>query len=297
MIACVNAKINLGLFIVRKREDGFHELETLFYPVGVYSGTPENPESFGDVLEICPKDDDSRDDFVFMGEALDCELEKNLVFKAVKAFNKELEKRGIKPKGISVRLLKLLPQGAGLGGGSADASFTLKLLNDHIYSCPFSNKELLDLAASIGADCPFFLENRPIYAEGIGEKMVPSDLSLDGYWAVIVKPDIFVSTKEAFAGVYPHPSSVSIADIIRLPVSNWGKAGLKNDFEASLFEKYPILAELKATHYDFGAEYASMSGSGSSVYGLYPSRELARSSYNRFLKAADQKLKIYLVKL
>lgn len=273
MIKFVNAKINLGLHITRKREDGYHELETLFYPVGLYNGTPENPEPFDDILEVhlC---ETGRDEFSFSGNAIDCPLEKNLVWKAARVFRDAIGYTG----GVNIRLDKHIPDGAGLGGGSADASFTLLALND-LLNRPMSKSELVCLAAGLGADCPFFIENRPVLATGIGEAMTPFPLNLDGCWAVVVKPDIYISTREAFGCVSPRRPDHSIANILCLPVSHWQPL-LINDFEAPLFSMYPHLADVKKSLLENGAVYASMSGSGSSIYGIYPDRERAEKGRN-----------------
>lgn len=281
MIRFVNAKINLGLYIIRKREDGYHELETLFYPVGRYNGTPENPEPFCDILEIHLRGNSREDEFSFSGNSINCEPGKNLVVKAVRAFNSLLHEKGIGTKGVCLTLDKHIPDGAGLGGGSADASFTLTTLN-MLYGTPLSNKELLGLAATLGADCPFFIENRPVTAKGIGEEMHSSPLSLDGHWCVVVKPDVFVSTKEAFAGITPKERDVKIGDIVSWPIAEWEARGLENDFENHIFLLHPELACIKTCLKQRGALYAAMSGSGSSLFGIFPDRASAENSYRAF---------------
>ncbi|MDE6637020.1 MAG: 4-(cytidine 5'-diphospho)-2-C-methyl-D-erythritol kinase, partial [Muribaculaceae bacterium] len=173
MVKFINAKLNLGLNIVRKREDGYHDLETVFYPIGVHNGTPENPEPFCDILEIIPSE---KTEFVFTGREVDCPLEKNLVYKAWKIFKDNYPEL----KDYKIHLEKHLPDGAGLGGGSADASGVLLMLNE-LSGNPFKNEELLEMALCLGADCPFFILNRPCYAEGVGEILEPIDLDLSGW--------------------------------------------------------------------------------------------------------------------
>ncbi|MDE6143865.1 MAG: 4-(cytidine 5'-diphospho)-2-C-methyl-D-erythritol kinase, partial [Muribaculaceae bacterium] len=200
MIKFVNAKINLGLNIVRRREDGYHDLETVFYPVGIESGMPQQPEPFDDILEVfIEKGKDTGCRFQFMGRRVDCEPEKNLVVKATTLFIKTyFDKEGIDDRLglVNVVLDKHLPDGAGLGGGSADASFTLMALNE-LMDFPFSESELTRMALRLGADCPFFIRNTPCFAEGIGEILHPVEIDLKGRWLLVVKPPVYVSTKDA----------------------------------------------------------------------------------------------------
>ena len=296
MVGFVNAKINIGLNIVSKRADGYHNLESVFYPVGVYNGTPENPEAFCDILEIVPAE--GEDEFIYTGHKIDCTPEKNLVYRAVQAFRESAEERHkqLAVSHIQLRLNKHIPDGAGLGGGSADASFTLRIFND-LQGSPFTAEELAETARTLGADCPFFIENTPAYVTGIGEKIEPIEPVLDGRWAVIVKPPIYVSTREAFAGIIPTPTEQSLKELILLPVKDWEKAGIKNDFEKTLFNYHPKLAQLKNEIYDTGAEYASMSGSGSSVYGIYPGHEAALQAYDHLHRNSEKDRLVYLCKL
>lgn len=292
MIGFVNAKINIGLNITSRRQDGYHELETLFYPIGKYNGTPANPEPFCDVLEIHPREGVRKDEFIFSGNPIDCPLEKNLVYKAVKLWRSKIS------DGNAVRIFldKHLPDGAGLGGGSADASFTLRLLNE-LAGLPFSKKDLISFSATLGADCPFFIENRPVAATGIGEIMRPVELDLSGKWVVIVKPDVYISTKEAFSGIKPLMPSRKISDIVRLPIEEWERAGLKNDFEPHIFKEYPELQNIKCELKASGALYESMSGSGSSIYGIFRDEESAHAAFKRFEKQKEARLQTYLIKL
>lgn len=273
MIRFVNAKLNLGLNIVRKRPDGYHDLETVFYPVGLHNGTPSNPEPFCDILEITPA---SKTEFVFSGRQVDCPLEKNLVYKAWKIFKERHPELGE----YRIELEKHLPDGAGLGGGSADASFVLTMLND-LEGNPFSKEELADMSLRLGADCPFFIYNQPCFAQGVGEKMQPVDLDLSGWWCLLVKPEVSISTKEAFAGVIPKEPEKSLKEIARLDVKEW-KGIMENDFEGSLFPNHAVLSEIKDLMYESGAEYAAMSGSGSTIFGLFPNREEALEALGKF---------------
>ena len=250
MICFPNAKINLGLNIISKRSDGYHNIETVFYPINLC-----------DALEIVPaKDKDGI--FQQTGISVDGDPQNNLVMKAYRMLQQIVEL----PE-IDIYLRKNIPFGAGLGGGSSDAAFMLKLLND------FANLNILDdqlekMAAQIGADCSFFIRNRSVFAEGIGNLFTPVELSLKGYYLVLVKPDIHVSTKDAYANIKPELPAESITNIIQCPINAW-KDRLINDFEKSVFIQYPAIGEIKRKLYDNGALYASMSGSGSSVFGIF----------------------------
>ncbi len=270
MIQFVNAKINLGLNVTAKRPDGYHDLETIFYPVGKYCGTPLDPGTLCDVIEICESDADR---FEAKGLVVDCPLEKNLVWKALAAFRKAIETIGVTLKPVNITLEKHLPFGAGIGGGSADAAFTLRMLNE-LAGSPLSQQALIDLSASLGADCPFFILNTPAAAEGIGEILAPIALSLEGKWTLIVKPEVSISTGEAFSKITPKKPATPLTEVITHPIEEW-KELMHNDFEVSAFSLYPTLGALKQSLYKSGAIYASMSGSGSSFFGIYPSKETA----------------------
>lgn len=248
MIEFPNAKINLGLNVVRKRPDGYHDLETIFFPIPLK-----------DALEITLSD---KDNFKQDGIKLDSPSDKNLVIKAMNALKKDY---AIPP--LDIHLVKSIPFGAGLGGGSSDASFALKLINS-LCELSIENEQLECIAASIGADCPFFIKNKPVLATGIGDQFEPLELSLDGYHICIVKPDVSVSTPEAYSMVKPAEPKISLKEIIRQPVEEW-KELMTNDFEMSVFCKYPLIGEIKRRLYNEGAIYASMSGSGSSVFALF----------------------------
>lgn len=248
--AKVNAKINIGLQIIRKRTDGFHDLQTVFYPT----------DFFTDDLRISPCDEDVR--FVLdSGEDLG-ETDNNLCVKAFRLLQKDF---GI--SGVEIFLRKGIPTGAGLGGGSADAAFTLKMLRD-IFQLPVSEEKMVEYALQLGSDVPFFLYNTPVYATGRGEVMTPIDFDLSGYRLKIVKPDVHVSTKEAYAGITPKESSIYLPEVLRKDVKNW-EGLVVNDFEESVFAKHPELREIKNSFYEEGALYASMSGSGSAVFGIF----------------------------
>lgn len=251
MICFPNAKINLGLNIVSKRSDGYHNLETVFYPIAIK-----------DAIEIIVRDGQDKDTFFEAGIKVDSEPDNNLVVKALKLMRSQYTFPS-----VEVHLLKKIPFGAGLGGGSSDASFMLKLLNS-TFSLGASDEELARLAVQLGADCPFFIYNRPVFASGIGEVFEDIELSLRGYYFVLIKPDVHVSTKDAFANIKPQQPVLSLKEIIKRPVSEW-KGLMENDFEKSVFLKYPVIAQLKAELYAHGALYASMSGSGSSVFGIF----------------------------
>lgn len=285
MIDFVNAKINIGLQIVRRREDGYHDLQTVFYPVGMYAGLPDNPEEFCDILEVVPATEAGMR-FRFTGRTVDCALEKNLVYRAARLFVNRLTARGIPgvpfPQGMDIILDKHLPDGAGMGGGSADASFTLRMLNSFLpASYRFTDVELASMALELGADCPFFIYNRPMYATGVGERLGDIGLDLSGYWLVVVKPDVYVSTREGFSRITPREGNVDLRRLPEIPVCEW-QGLVKNDFEESIFPQYPELAAIKKRLIASGAVYASMSGSGSSLYGLFRDHGLARISRDIF---------------
>lgn len=224
MICFPNAKINLGLNVVSKRPDGYHNIETIFYPIPVK-----------DALEIVASDQPS---FTGTGIPVDAPQEKNLVIKALNALKTRYE---IPP--LEIHLLKAIPFGAGLGGGSTDAAFMLKLVNDFC-GLDIHPDELEAIASTIGADCPFFIRNTPVFATGTGNQFEPVDLSLKDYYLCLVKPDVAVSTPEAYSMVTPATPETSLKEIIRLPVSEW-KERMVNDFERSVFPKHPVIERIK----------------------------------------------------
>jgi len=248
MITFPNAKINIGLNVVSKRSDGYHNLETIFYPV-----------KLADALELVDSDELQ---FTSSGIKIDGNPENNLVVKAYKLLQKDFKLPPVK-----LHLHKIIPFGAGLGGGSADAAFALKMLNNH-FNLKLSSEKLQKYAAQIGADCPFLVENRPVFATGTGNQFQSVNLDLSGYEILIVKPDISVSTPEAFKNIVPQKPSFNLKEIEKIPIEEW-RNFVKNDFEKSVFEKYPEIENLKQTLYEMGALYASMSGSGSAVFGVF----------------------------
>lgn len=250
------AKINLGLNVVNKRPDGYHDLETVFYPVDIH-----------DELDVTLSDAPGCQLQVVGCDEL-CAPEKNLV---VKAYNLVAEHYSL--PGMKVVLTKNIPSQAGMGGGSSDGAYMIRAINE-LCSLNMSTQEMQDYAAQLGADCPFFITSQPSYAEGKGEVLSPfaSDVSvLKGeYFLVLIKPDVAVSTKEAYAGIRPHAPKLNCRDIIlNSPISAW-RDTLHNDFEDSIFLSLPILGEVKEALYDSGAIYAAMSGSGSTVFGIFP---------------------------
>ena len=250
MVLFPNAKINLGLNILRKREDGYHELETIFYPIGLKDG-----------LEFI-ENKQNKINFTSSGLSLNIDPEENIVVKAY-----HLLAADFSLPGLDLHLHKVIPFGAGLGGGSSDAAFLLKGLNDYFELGLFVS-QLKKYAVKLGADCSFFLENKPTFACGIGEQLQNIHLNLKDYFIVLVKPPFGVGTKEAYAGIKPAIPKKSLLDSIKLSPDKWQNC-IINDFETSVFNLYPAIAEIKTKLLDRGAIYASMSGSGSSVFGLF----------------------------
>ncbi len=248
MIAFPNAKINLGLNVVGRRADGYHNLETVFYPIDVC-----------DALEFVPAEQTSLE---IVGLPIVGDWEKNLVVRAFRLLQREFQLPELR-----IVLLKKIPMGAGLGGGSSDAAFMLKMLNEH-FSLGLSAEDLEKRAAALGADCAFFVKNKPVFAEGIGNEFSPLLLSLTGWKLVLVKPEIHISTAEAYAHVACERWQTPLAEAIKKPISEW-KNLIFNDFEASVFPQHPQLADVKQKLYNLGATYAAMSGSGSTIYGLF----------------------------
>jgi len=258
MVLFPNCKINLGLNIIEKRIDGYHNIETVFYPVDLK-----------DVLEVVTLNQSNSTeslpiDFSSSGISIPGDIANNLCTKAFQLLKKDFP--NIPP--IQMHLHKIIPMGAGLGGGSSDGAFTLKLLNEK-YQLNLSQKQLIDYAAELGSDCPFFIINQPCYATGRGEILTPISLDLSAYKFVLVHPSIHINTKWAFEQLTPSKPSISINKIIDQPIETW-KELLVNDFEAPITKQYPIIGEIKHTLYQNGAIYASMTGSGSTVFGIFP---------------------------
>ena len=252
MITFPNAKINLGLNVVEKRPDGYHNLETIFYPINLQ-----------DALEVNRlKDTDRSFNLKVSGTTLEGTPEDNLVIKAYNLLGKDYQ---LAP--VDIHLFKHIPTGAGLGGGSADGAFMIKLLNEK-FSLHLTTEQMEIYAAQLGADCAFFIRNTPVFATGIGNIFEPVELSLKGYHIVLVKPDTSVSTGEAYAHIKPARPAMSLKEIVKQPIETW-KGIMKNDFEDSVFFEHPEIVAIKDKLYDLGALYASMTGSGSSVFGIF----------------------------
>ncbi|MGO1786020.1 MAG: 4-(cytidine 5'-diphospho)-2-C-methyl-D-erythritol kinase [Sphingobacterium sp.] len=250
MLKFAHAKINIGLHVIARRSDGYHELETVFYPIKLY-----------DAVEVLPAKMPS-----IQVAGVDLVADKNLCMQAYEMLQEDM---AVPAAGI--HLLKHIPIGAGLGGGSSDATATLHLLNQ-MFSLNLNNEQLFTYAKKLGADCPFFLSHQAMYAEGTGTDLMPLNLNLDAYHIVVVKPNIHISTAEAYAGVEPKPADIDLRQATGLPIQEW-KFLIENDFERSIFARHPEIAELKTMFYETGAIYASMSGSGSAVFGVFDSLE------------------------
>ncbi len=266
MLAFPNAKINLGLHVLEKRSDGFHNIETVFYPV-----------KWSDVLEIIPSEKKGKKDVQFntTGIKVIGSKEKNL---SVKAYHLLKEKYDL--PAVQMHLYKFIPIGAGLGGGSSDATTTLLLLNK-IFNLKIENQKLEELASTLGSDCAFFVRNNPTLAKERGNVFEEINLTLKGYYIVIVKPEAHVSTADAYKNVLPNQKRKSLKEVISKPVEQW-KDDLVNDFEKSVFKKFPEVKYLKEELYTCGADYASMSGSGSAVYGIFKSEVDLKSQFKEY---------------
>ncbi|MFM2386008.1 MAG: hypothetical protein RL660_765 [Bacteroidota bacterium] len=250
MISFPNCKINLGLNIVSKRSDGYHNLETVFYPI----------KQLHDALEIIHADTFG----LTQTGIVACEdPEKNLVVKAYRHLQQE---HVLAP--IHIHLHKAIPHGAGLGGGSADATFMLQLLNQ-FFALQLSQEKLLALALQLGSDCPFFVHNTACYAEGRGEQMLLLDVDLSGKYIVMLKPPVHISTAQAFAGITPQAPKQNCKEVVGTKAITEWKHHLYNDFEQTTFKISPDFASAKQMLYDAGAVYASLSGTGSVVYGIF----------------------------
>jgi 4-diphosphocytidyl-2-C-methyl-D-erythritol kinase len=272
MIAFPNAKINIGLNILSKRKDGFHNIETVMYPV-VYN----------DVLEIL---DDS---VAFASKAKKLDKPNQIVFQhsgikipgkqdeniCLKAYN--LLENDFKLPPVSIYLHKMIPTGAGLGGGSSDGANTLKLLND-LFKLGLKKEQLEVYARLLGSDCPFFIQNKPVYANNTGNKFENIKLDLSEYNIVLITPPIHISTAEAYSKVVPLEPGYSLKDLIKQPITNWKKK-MKNEFETTIFKKYPAIATIKKELYKKGAIYSSLSGSGSTLYGIFNKKENLKGEF------------------
>ena len=258
MITFPCAKINLGLNIVSKRPDGYHNLETVFYPIPLT-----------DALEIKYMDEkfpsESPCDLKITGNDVDCNEEDNLVIKAYQLLAADFQL----PR-VHAHLVKRIPTQAGLGGGSSDAAYMIRLLDER-FRLNIGIPEMERYAAKLGADCAFFITADPSYAEGFGDVLMPADVpgaGLGGYYLAVVKPSVAVSTRDAYAAIVPKTPAKCCRDIVRQPIETW-KDELVNDFEAPIFAMHPELAAIKQSLYDAGAVYAAMSGSGSALFGIF----------------------------
>jgi len=271
VIVFPNCKINLGLHVLEKRPDGFHNIETIFYPLPFY-----------EALEAV-KAPDGVTSFHSSGLPVPLDGKPNICLQAYEILKKEY-----KIPAVKFHLHKKIPSGAGLGGGSADGAFTLCLLNK-IFSLDLSKKKLQTMAASLGSDCAFFLENKPMHARGRGEILTPVAVNLNGYSLVLVIPPIHACTTEAYANIRPEKPAIPLKEILKKPIEQW-KETLTNDFERAVFLKYPEIKKIKALLYQEGAMYASMSGSGSAVFALFkesPPPGLKRLFNNCFFRVFD----------
>ncbi|MEM9896384.1 MAG: 4-(cytidine 5'-diphospho)-2-C-methyl-D-erythritol kinase [Bacteroidota bacterium] len=255
MITFPNAKINLGLNILSKREDGYHNIESCFYPIPWYDSL--------EVIEAAS--------FAFRSYGLNIPGDSSTNL-CVKAYELLKQNHDIPP--VEIHLLKNIPMGAGLGGGSANGAFTLKMLNS-LFGLQISDLELEAYALQLGSDCPFFIKNKSAIAKGRGEILDLIKLDLSGYYLAIHNPGIHISTKEAYAGVSPKKIDKSVPELIKAPIDQWTEF-LKNDFEASIFPNHPKIMQLKQEMYDNGALYASMTGSGSTVFGIFQEEPLVK---------------------
>lgn len=235
--------------MLRKRADGYHDLDTCFYTV-----------PFTDVLEIIPAGGDTA--FSSSGVVIPGNSADNLVLKAYRLLN---EKYGLPP--ATMHLHKVIPTGAGLGGGSSDAAHALKLLNN-VFELNITERDLADFAASLGSDCPYFIYDSPMMGAGRGELLSPAQVSLSGTYLVLLNPGLHVSTAVAFSGVTPAEDGPSVTEVLSRPMSSW-QGALVNDFEASVFKSFPFIETLKNEMLAAGAVYAAMTGSGASVFGLF----------------------------
>jgi len=254
-----NCKINLGLDVLRRREDGYHDLQTVMFPVrNLYDTVDVEPSGTPDT------------EFVQSGLAVDCPAERNICVKAAR-----LMQRRYGTEGVRIRLDKRIPFGAGLGGGSADGTAVILAMNE-IFGLSVPEPQLVETAAELGSDTAFFVRDTPQLCEGRGEIMTQFDIGLSGMWLVIAKPAEGVSTAEAYAGIHPSVPAEPLPMRLRRPMSEWQRS-VKNDFEASVFERHPAIRAIKESLLRHGAVYASMSGSGSACFGLFACREAAES--------------------
>ncbi len=252
MVYFPNAKINIGLNVLEKREDGYHNIESIFYPV-----------DWCDAIEATPTEGNGKINLTIFGTPVPGNTDSNLCVKAYHLLNEKFNLPS-----LNAWLLKSIPMGAGMGGGSANAAFFLKMLN-HLFELNLSIEELKNYAAQIGSDCTFFIENKPAIVTGTGNIITPIPLDLSSYYITIVYPQIHIDTKNAYCLITPKKRTNSLQEIaLNMPVESW-KDKVVNDFEEPIFKAYPQLAEIKNILYTNGALYASMTGSGSALYGIF----------------------------
>jgi 4-diphosphocytidyl-2-C-methyl-D-erythritol kinase len=256
MLCFPNCKINTGLYITRKRADGYHDLETVFYPIAIT-----------DVLEITEA---GETEIVTTGDPVQGRTEDNLIYKAWRMMQAKFPDR---VRAVRMHLHKVIPMGAGLGGGSSDGTHMLRILNDK-FGLDCTDAVLEEMALALGSDCPFFVKNQPVFASGRGEKFEPCALDLSAYSIQVVVPDIHVSTAAAFGMIRPKAAAYDLRQLGTLPVAEW-RHRIQNDFEEPVFALHPGLYDLRKQLYRQGAIYASMSGSGSAIYGIFPKGEKA----------------------
>ena len=272
MITFPIAKINLGLNVVERRPDGYHNLETVFFPV-----------QLKDALEVTLMDEAFPSpfdcDLKVTNIAIEGDEQRNLVVRAYQLLKQDFPHM---PR-VHAHLFKAIPTQAGMGGGSSDCAAMLLLLN-RMFELQLSEQQLIDYAARLGADCPIFILNRPAYAEGIGERLQPIELNLKGYYLAVVRPDIPVPTKEAFSRIVPHRPAQNCRLIVGQPVETW-RDTLVNDFEDSVFALHPEIGEIKERLYQMGAVYAAMSGSGSAVFGIFRKEPALEGEFEGMFKA------------
>ncbi len=264
MVVFPNIKINIGLSITSKRADGYHNIESVMIPIPWCESLEVLEHSGEAALEgvNAQQTEVGKATFYSYGLPIPGKAEKNL---CIRVF--ELLESWFNLPATDIHLLKALPIGAGLGAGSADAAFCLRALKD-FYNLKISDFEAKELLSKIGSDCPFFWDNKPVFAFGKGDELRPIDLDLSNYWICLIHPNLAISTQEAYAGVNPKQPIIDLNLIAALPIETW-KEVVKNDFEDSLFPKYPLLEEIKNKLYGMDAVYASMSGSGSTMYGIF----------------------------
>lgn len=265
-----NCKINIGLDVLRRREDGFHELSTVMFPVKGLYDLIDFEVIEGDKVEFAGK-----------GMVVDCAIENNLCVKAYNLMREHYPSVG----GLKITLDKRVPFGAGLGGGSSDATAVILAVNE-LFGLNLSEERLIELAAMIGSDTPFFVRNTPQLCTGRGENMTPVEVDLEGRYLALIKPDINVSTREAYSGVKPAYPAESLSEAIQLPILKW-QGRVKNDFEEHIFLAYPLLAQIKEELITSGALYAAMSGSGSTIFGIFEAQEDAKKAIGKFEKLAN----------